>query len=64
MSLAGLRGAVSIVLATIPITVGMPGAERIFDVVFLLVNVFTLIQGPTLPTVARWLGVLHTGGLA
>jgi cell volume regulation protein A len=64
MSVAGLRGAVSIVLATIPITVGMPGAERIFDVVFLLVNVFTLIQGPTLPTVARWLGVLHTGGPA
>jgi cell volume regulation protein A len=52
------------VLATIPITVGMPGAERIFDVVFLLVNVFTLIQGPTLSAVARWLGVLHTGGLA
>lgn len=57
MSWAGLRGAVPIVLATIPITVGLPAAERIFDVVFLLVVVFTLIQGPTLPAAARLLRV-------
>ncbi len=57
MSWAGLRGAVPIVLATIPITVGLPAAHRIFDVVFLLVVVFTLVQGPTLPLVARRLGV-------
>jgi cell volume regulation protein A len=61
MSWAGLRGAVPIVLATIPITVGLPAADRIFDVVFLLVIVFTLIQGPTLPAAARWLGVVDTG---
>jgi len=52
ISWAGLRGAVPIVLATIPMSVGLPGAERIFDVVFLLVVLFTLIQGPTLPAVA------------
>jgi cell volume regulation protein A len=57
MSWAGLRGAVPIVLATIPISVGLPEASRIFDVVFLLVVVFTLIQGPTLPLLARTLGV-------
>ncbi len=57
ISWAGLRGAVPIVLATIPMSVGLPGAERIFDVVFLLVVVFTLLQGPTLPWVARTLGV-------
>ena len=57
ISWAGLRGAVPIVLATIPMSVGLPGAERIFDVVFLLVVVFTLMQGPTLPWVARTLGV-------
>ncbi len=57
ISWAGLRGAVPIVLATIPMSVGLPGAERIFDVVFLLVVVFTLVQGPTLPWVARRLGV-------
>jgi cell volume regulation protein A len=57
ISWAGLRGAVPIVLATIPMSVGLPGAERIFDVVFLLVVIFTLVQGPTLPWAARWLGV-------
>lgn len=61
MSWAGLRGAVPIVLATIPMTVGIASAERIFDVVFLLVVVFTLVQGPTLPFAARLLGVAQTG---
>ncbi|GAB3199500.1 potassium/proton antiporter [Nocardioides hungaricus] len=56
VSWAGLRGAVPIVLATIPMAAGLPGANRIFDVVFLLVVVFTLVQGPTLPWVARRLG--------
>ncbi|NPC95995.1 potassium/proton antiporter [Nocardioides sp. zg-DK7169] len=56
ISWAGLRGAVPIVLATIPMSVGLPGAERIFDVVFLLVVLFTLLQGPTLPWVARRTG--------
>lgn len=60
MSWAGLRGAVPIVVATIPITVGLPAADRIFDVVFLLVVVFTLIQGPTLPFAARSLGVTES----
>lgn len=60
MSWAGLRGAVPIVLATIPITQGLPSAHRIFDVVFLLVVVFTIIQGPTLPWAARKLGVGET----
>lgn len=56
ISWAGLRGAVPIVLATIPLSVGLPGAERIFDVVFLLVVLFTLLQAPTLPWVARRTG--------
>ncbi|MBM9458545.1 potassium/proton antiporter [Nocardioides sp. zg-536] len=59
ISWAGLRGAVPIVLATIPLSVGLPGAERIFDVVFLLVVLFTLIQGPTLPFLARATGAAH-----
>ena len=61
MSWAGLRGAVPIVLATIPITAGLPAAYQVFDVVFLLVVVFTLIQGPTLPFLARRLGVSEDG---
>ena len=61
MSWAGLRGAVPIVLATIPITAGLPGAYFVFDVVFLLVIVFTLVQGPTLPYLARRLGITEAG---
>ena len=62
MSWAGLRGAVPIVLATIPMTRGLPAADRIFDVVFLLVVVFTLVQGPTLPALARRLRVAEPAG--
>ncbi|MFJ6212587.1 potassium/proton antiporter [Streptomyces sp. NPDC092296] len=57
LSWAGLRGAVPIVLATIPLTADVPGARKVFNVVFLLVVVFTLIQGPTLPWVAKRLKV-------
>jgi cell volume regulation protein A len=53
LSYAGLRGAVPIVLATIPMSAAVPDASRLFDVVFLVVGVFTLVQGPTLPAVAR-----------
>jgi cell volume regulation protein A len=56
ISWAGLRGAVPIVLATVPMSVGLPAAHLVFDVVFLLVVLFTLVQGPTLPWVARRLG--------
>ncbi len=57
LSWAGLRGAVPIVLATIPLSEGVPGARVLFDVVFVLVVVFTLVQGTTLPPIARWLRV-------
>ncbi|MBZ5736047.1 potassium/proton antiporter [Nocardioides sp. TRM66260-LWL] len=57
LSYAGLRGAVPIVLMTIPLAEGVPGSERLFDLVFVMVVVFTLITGPTLPLVARVLRV-------
>jgi cell volume regulation protein A len=53
MSWAGLRGAVPIVLATIPMVAGVEDSRRIFNIVFVLVIVYTLVQGPTLPWVAR-----------
>lgn len=56
LSWAGLRGAVPIVLATIPIVEGVPEAERLFNVTFVLVIVFTIVQGPTLPWIARKVG--------
>jgi NhaP-type Na+/H+ and K+/H+ antiporter len=58
MSWAGLRGAVPIVLATIPVSAGLAGATRLFDMVFIVVVIFTLVQGPTLPLAARWLRVI------
>jgi cell volume regulation protein A len=54
---AGLRGAVPIVLATFPLTARVPGAAAVFDTVFVLVVVFTLLQGWSLPWVARRLGI-------
>ena len=57
LSWAGLRGAVPIVFATIPLSEGVPGAEELFDIVFVLVVVYTMLTGPTLPLVARWLRV-------
>jgi cell volume regulation protein A len=56
ISWAGLRGAVPIVLTTFPIVADVPGAWQVLNIVFVLVAVFTLIQGPTLPFVARRLG--------
>lgn len=61
LSWAGLRGAVPIVLATIPLSVATPGAEGLFDAVFVLVVVFTLVQVTTLAPAARRLGVTAPG---
>jgi cell volume regulation protein A len=57
LSWAGLRGAVPIVLATIPLSAEVAGASRLFDAVFVLVVIFTLVQVGTLAPFARRLGV-------
>jgi cell volume regulation protein A len=57
LSWSGLRGAVPIVLALIPLTDGRPQAQELVGAVFVLVVVLTLIQGGTLPAVARLLGL-------
>jgi cell volume regulation protein A len=49
----GLRGAVPIVLATLPVIARVSGAERAFDVVFVIVVVNALMQGTTVPWLAR-----------
>lgn len=61
LSWAGLRGAVPIVLATIPMVADVDGSQRIFNIVFVLVVVFTLVQGPTLPWLATKLKLNETG---
>ncbi|GAA2106498.1 potassium/proton antiporter [Microlunatus panaciterrae] len=57
LSWGGLRGAVPIVVATIPLSVNVPGATALFDVVLVFVIVFTVLQAPTLPLAARLLGL-------
>lgn len=67
LSWAGLRGAVPVVLATVPVTAGTAGVDGIFNLVFVLVIMFTLVQAPTLPWVAHRLGLdraHHTYDLA
>lgn len=58
LSWAGLRGAVPIVLATFPIVAGVPDSYRLLNIVFILVVVYTLVQGPSLGLVAHRLGLV------
>jgi cell volume regulation protein A len=55
LSWAGLRGAVPIVLATFPIVRDVPDSRRVLNIVFVLVVVYTLVQGPSLASLARLL---------
>lgn len=64
MSWAGLRGAVPVILATIPMVSGIDGSSRVFNIVFVLVVVYTLVQGPTLPWLARKLNLGDSTGTA
>jgi len=60
VSWAGLRGAVPIVLATFPIVAGVPSAFTIFNIVFFVVLLSSIIQGPTINWLANRLGLLAT----
>ena len=53
----GLRGAVPIVLAIYPVLAGVPGADRVFDVVLILVIFSALIPGSTVRMATRSLGL-------
>jgi cell volume regulation protein A len=57
VSWVGLRGAVPIVLATFPLLAKLPNAGMIFDIVFFIVLTSVLLQGTTIPMMARWLRV-------
>jgi potassium/hydrogen antiporter len=56
-SWAGLKGAVPIVLAIYPLLFGVEDAAALFHLVFFVVLVSALVQGWSLPQVARWLDV-------
>lgn len=57
VSWVGLRGAVAIFLASIPMLVGLPKAYLYFDVAFVVVIISLLFQGWTLAFAARKLHV-------
>ncbi len=57
ISWVGLRGAAPIVLATFPLTENIPHAREIFNIVFFVVIISVLLQGTTIPYIAKILGV-------
>ena len=57
ISWVGLRGAVPIIFAILPLAVGIPHSRWIFNIVFVITLVSLLVQGTSLPLVARWLGL-------
>ena len=58
VSWVGLRGAVSILLAILPVIAGMPDGHEMFNITFIVVLVSLLVQGWTIAPVARFLGLL------
>src|SRR6185437_985174 len=57
MSWVGLRGAVGIFLASIPLLVGLPDAQLYFDLGFVVVIASLLVQGWTIATAAHRLHI-------
>jgi cell volume regulation protein A len=57
VSWVGLRGAVPIFLATVPVTAGLPGGLFFFDVAFVVVLASLVLQGWTVTVSARTLGL-------
>lgn len=57
ISWVGLRGAVPIVFATYPLIAGVAKADIIFHLVFFISASSVLLQGYSLPLVAKWLKV-------
>ncbi|MEA2229193.1 MAG: potassium/hydrogen antiporter [Solirubrobacteraceae bacterium] len=57
LSVAGLRGAVPVVLATFPVIAGVQGSGELFNIVFFAVLISTVVQGASFEPLAERLGV-------
>lgn len=57
ISWVGLRGAVPIIFATYPVVSGIEGAGIIFNIVFFITILSLVIQGTTIPFVAKLLNL-------
>jgi potassium/hydrogen antiporter len=58
VSWVGLRGAVSILLAILPLIAGLPNGDTLFNTAFIIVLTSLLIQGWTIRPMAQWLDLI------
>ncbi len=61
ISWVGLRGAAPIILSTFPLLAGIPGAHDMFYIVFFIVIASVLLQGTSIPFVAKFLKLYDKG---
>ena len=57
VSWVGLRGAVPIIFATYPVVSGVPGSSQLFNIVFFVTLLSLSVQGTTVISLARKLGL-------
>ncbi len=58
VSWVGLRGAVSILLAILPVMAGVPGGRMMFNIAFVVVLASLIVQGWSIAPMARFLGIV------